>query len=71
MISRGKMRFMRPCNKCGVLFRPFGRTTSVCPSCKIKLECQKNKYLKMMKAEGKFYNALRWRLERGKSKDGK
>ena len=64
MISRGKLRFMRWCSKCGVLFRPLGRTTSVCPSCKIKIEIMRNEKVNIKKRNGDFYRSLRWRLDK-------
>lgn len=67
MITRGKLRFMRWCNHCGNLFRPIGRTSSVCPQCRMKIEIMRNEKVNIKKRNGEFYRSLRWRLDRAKN----
>ena len=68
MITRGKSRFMRWCNNCGKLFKPIGRTTSVCPECRMKLEMMRNRNVNIKRKNGEFYRSLRWRLQKGNGK---
>jgi hypothetical protein len=62
MISRGRMRFLRPCIKCGMMFRPIGGDSDVCNECKKRINVLRYEKISERRRSGSFFVPLRTRL---------
>lgn len=63
MISYGKRRFIKYCDRCRKPFQPYGRTAKYCLDCRQeRLKVGTAKTI-ITKRTGKEFKSIRWRIE--------